>query len=97
MFNLSFSLESLIIITMIVIVLFLFGFIFTYKLIPKVIQKLKKSEIYGIDVHKISKPKIPEMGGIGVFSSAIIVLIIALIASYFFFQEERLYFLIASY
>ena len=83
-----YSLESLIIISVIIIALFLFGFFISYKFMPKIIQKLDERGIYGFDVHKHSRPKVPEMGGVGFFGFALIVLILALVASFFFFQEE---------
>ncbi|MFX0133375.1 MAG: hypothetical protein ACFFDN_07015 [Candidatus Hodarchaeota archaeon] len=83
-----FNLESLIVLSVIIIALFFFGFSITYKLMPKVIQNLDARGIYGFDVHKQTRPKVPEMGGVGFFAFALIVLILALIASFFFFQEE---------
>ncbi|MHA1379872.1 MAG: hypothetical protein ACTSRG_16000 [Candidatus Helarchaeota archaeon] len=84
----DFSLGSLIAYSLIIIALFIFGLIVTYKMMPKLILKLNENDIYGFDVHKLARPKVAEMGGIGFFSSAFIVLLTTLIISYFFFQEE---------
>ncbi len=37
---------------------------FTYLATPNVGRKLKKMRIVGVDVHKLSRPRIPEMGGV---------------------------------
>jgi len=43
----------------------LLSFILTFLSIPIVIKKMRKADFCGIDVNKLEKPKIPEMGGIG--------------------------------
>ena len=43
---------------------FLVSFFLTYYIIPKIIKKMVMADICGIDVNKINKPKIPEMGGL---------------------------------
>ncbi|MFX1449343.1 MAG: hypothetical protein ACFFCM_00790 [Promethearchaeota archaeon] len=55
---------------------------------PKIIQNLDARGIYGFDVHKNTRPKVPEMGGVGFFGFSLIILLLSLIFSYFFFQEE---------
>jgi UDP-N-acetylglucosamine--dolichyl-phosphate N-acetylglucosaminephosphotransferase len=40
------------------------SFILVYLATPRVILKLKKTRVVGIDVHKPNKPEIPSMGGI---------------------------------
>ena len=42
-------------------------FIATFSSMPLIINKMKRANLYGIDVNKLDKPKIPEMGGIGGF------------------------------
>jgi len=54
------------------------SFVITIAVMPLVIKKLKDAEITGIDVNKIEKPKIVEMGGLGaVFGVSVAFLIIA--------------------
>ena len=33
---------------------------------PYVIKAMKKRNIVGVDVHKVEKPKVAEMGGVGI-------------------------------
>ncbi|WXG42734.1 MAG: hypothetical protein WED04_01310 [Promethearchaeati archaeon SRVP18_Atabeyarchaeia-1] len=47
-------------------------FAVTITTMPLLIRKLKRSGITGIDYHKLSKPKIPEMGGIGIVMALLI-------------------------
>jgi UDP-N-acetylglucosamine--dolichyl-phosphate N-acetylglucosaminephosphotransferase len=47
---------------------------FTYLVTPNLGKKLKKMKIVGIDVHKASRPSIPEMGGLVVFASILTLL-----------------------
>ena len=49
--------------------------VLTYLATPNVGRKLKKMKIVGIDVHKLSRPKIPEMGGV-----VILIPVLALLA-----------------
>ncbi len=42
------------------------SFFVTLLIMPPLISKLKKSGITGIDVHKLDKPEVAEMGGIGI-------------------------------
>jgi len=51
----------------------------TLILMPYLIKKLKRSGMVGIDYHKIARPKIPEMGGIGIVASLAIGGILAII------------------
>jgi UDP-N-acetylglucosamine--dolichyl-phosphate N-acetylglucosaminephosphotransferase len=44
----------------------------TMIIMPILIRKLKKADITGIDYHKLAKPKIPEMGGIGIVTTMLI-------------------------
>ena len=47
---------------------------FTYFVTPVVGRKLKKLRIVGTDVHKASRPSIPEMGGIVILASFVVLL-----------------------
>lgn len=44
----------------------LVSFIATYNLMPRLINKLKNANVVGQDIHKVSKPLVAEMGGIGI-------------------------------
>jgi len=59
----------------ILILLFAFlalSFTLTYFLTPFIANKMRKMNKLGVDVHKINKPLIPEMGGLAVLASIII-------------------------
>ena len=47
-------------------------FVITLFSMPKLIQRLKKANIVGKDIHKTSKPLVAEMGGIGILFGFII-------------------------
>ena len=49
-----------------VIIVFVIGLIITYALMPIIIKFMKKRGHVGIDIHKNSKPEIPESGGLGI-------------------------------
>ncbi len=54
----------------------LIAFLITFLTMPSLIRRLKKAEIVGKDIHKIAKPEVAEMGGIGIllgFAIAIMV------------------------
>jgi len=44
----------------------LMAFLSTYLVMPRLIRKLKEANVVGNDIHKISKPIVAEMGGIGI-------------------------------
>lgn len=44
----------------------LIAFLITFLVMPSLIRRLKKADIVGKDIHKISKPEVAEMGGIGI-------------------------------
>jgi UDP-N-acetylglucosamine--dolichyl-phosphate N-acetylglucosaminephosphotransferase len=44
----------------------LVAFIVTFLIMPYVIRSMKRRGIIGVDVHKINKPEIAEMGGLGI-------------------------------
>ncbi|MGC9059633.1 MAG: hypothetical protein ACP5JR_00125 [Thermoplasmata archaeon] len=54
----------------------LISFLITLVLMPFIIRKLKTAGFTGIDVYKLEKPKIAEMGGIGIFAGVIVSLCI---------------------
>jgi UDP-N-acetylglucosamine--dolichyl-phosphate N-acetylglucosaminephosphotransferase len=60
----------------IIFALVLISFLMTYLVTPVLIRKLMGSGIYGIDVHKKSKPKVAEDGGIVIAFSVIFSLLI---------------------
>jgi UDP-N-acetylglucosamine--dolichyl-phosphate N-acetylglucosaminephosphotransferase len=47
-------------------------FIVTFSVMPYVIKAMKKRNIVGVDVHKVDKPKVAEMGGVGILIGVII-------------------------
>ena len=51
---------------------FTISFIITFILVPFLIRKFKEKGIVGIDVHKLEKPEIPEMGGLSILISIIV-------------------------
>ncbi|MDO5851786.1 MAG: multidrug transporter [Methanobacteriaceae archaeon] len=54
----------------------LIAFGMTYILMPNLIKRLKEADVVGKDIHKLSKPVVAEMGGIGIlfgFTIAIMV------------------------
>jgi UDP-N-acetylglucosamine--dolichyl-phosphate N-acetylglucosaminephosphotransferase len=54
----------------------LIAFIITFAIMPRLIKKLKNADIVGRDIHKISKPEVAEMGGIGIlFGFAIAIML----------------------
>ncbi len=44
----------------------LIAFLITFLVMPPLIKRLKKAEIVGKDIHKLAKPEVAEMGGIGI-------------------------------
>ena len=44
----------------------LISFLITFFCMPTLIKRLKKAEIVGKDIHKLTKPEVAEMGGIGI-------------------------------
>jgi UDP-N-acetylglucosamine--dolichyl-phosphate N-acetylglucosaminephosphotransferase len=55
----------------------LVAFTTTYLAMPKLIKKLKEAHIVGEDIHKVSKPQVAEMGGIGILFGFTIGLFVA--------------------
>lgn len=45
---------------------FLVTFVITFVVMPYVIRTMKRRNIVGIDVHKLDKPEVAEMGGVGI-------------------------------
>jgi len=48
------------------IIVFVIGFLFTYFTIPYIIKHMTRKGHVGIDIHKNSKPKVAESGGLGI-------------------------------
>jgi UDP-N-acetylglucosamine--dolichyl-phosphate N-acetylglucosaminephosphotransferase len=66
--------------------IFIIVLTFTLILMPSLIRKLRRMGITGIDYHKIAKPEIPEMGGIGILAGIMLGGILAVVL----FSEERI-------
>jgi UDP-N-acetylglucosamine--dolichyl-phosphate N-acetylglucosaminephosphotransferase len=47
-------------------------FVVTFVVMPYVIRKMKSWKIVGIDVHKLDKPEVAEMGGVGILVGLIV-------------------------
>ncbi len=45
---------------------FLVAFIVTFLIMPFVIKSMKRRKIVGVDFHKLDKPEVAEMGGVGI-------------------------------
>ena len=54
----------------------LIAFLITFAVMPTLIRRLKKAKIVGKDIHKISKPEVAEMGGIGILFGFAIALMV---------------------
>jgi UDP-N-acetylglucosamine--dolichyl-phosphate N-acetylglucosaminephosphotransferase len=61
---------------LIVVLSFLVSFGITYATLPFLIRYLTKKGITGTDIHKLSKPEIPEMGGLAILIGIITSLVI---------------------
>ena len=68
---------------------FALGFLLTYLLTPTIAKAMLHLNKVGIDVHKLKKPRIPEMGGI----SIIIAMIVSTAALIFLFPHFKIEFL----
>lgn len=66
--------------------------VITYLATPNLGRKLRKMKIVGIDVHKVRRPRIPEMGGIMIF----LTLIFLIGSAYFFTLDPTVLFVMAS-
>ncbi|MDD3454507.1 MAG: multidrug transporter, partial [Methanobacteriales archaeon] len=60
------------------IICFTVAFSSTYLVMPRLINKLRNANVVGKDIHKISKPIVAEMGGIGILFGFIIGMFIAI-------------------
>lgn len=62
------------------VIIFIIGFVITFLILPQIIKLMKKKGYIGIDIHKNSKPAIPESGGlslvIGIFIASIFLIIL---------------------
>ncbi len=74
------------------IIIFAFSFIATFFLTWFLSKFFLKKGIYGHDVHKADKPKVAEMGGVGI----VIVMLIVTICSIFIFPDYWQFFTVAS-
>lgn len=61
------------------------SFTATFLIIPKIIPMLLKAEIFGNDINKPEKPKVPEMGGLSIMSGTLAGILLAT-AIYTFFN-----------
>jgi len=73
---------------------FLAGLAVTFISIPFLIKKMRKAGITGIDVHKPSKPVIPEMGGISILIGISVVTVISFILFPSYSSEFSAFFLV---
>nr|MDO8081627.1 hypothetical protein [Candidatus Freyarchaeota archaeon] len=55
-----------------IVVGFLSSLLICNFLVPRVMRKMKELKITGIDVHKLHKPEIPDMGGVAILISVIL-------------------------
>jgi len=67
--------------------LLIVSFMLTYLIMPPLIKYLNKKGIQGVDVHKLEKPKVAEMGGLGLVIGVTITTLLAMILfpSYFMY------------
>lgn len=65
------------------------GFLVTYLLIPLISSYMRSRGIVGIDVHKLSKPEIPEMGGLSILAG---ITAAAIMGSYLFPEFSTTFF-----
>ncbi|MFX1490657.1 MAG: hypothetical protein ACFFBU_00150 [Promethearchaeota archaeon] len=68
----------------------------TFIVMPRVIKTMKKRHRVGIDVHKLDKPEVAEMGGVGILVGVIISCLVLFFGSFFasgFFDFRILVFL----
>ncbi|MFX1550835.1 MAG: hypothetical protein ACFFB9_10770 [Promethearchaeota archaeon] len=72
--------------------IFIVGFLTTYLILPFLIKFMKKKGYIGIDIHKNSKPEIPESGGISIIFGFTISLIFLIIFFPTFFKETLTFF-----
>jgi UDP-N-acetylglucosamine--dolichyl-phosphate N-acetylglucosaminephosphotransferase len=61
----------------------LVAFLVTFLSLPPLMSTLKRAGIQGVDVHKLSRPRVPEMGGIAI----ILGLVVAVVVSPFVFPS----------
>ena len=86
--NLILNYQSLILISSIC---GLVAFLVTFLSMPRLIKKLKDAEIVGTDIHKTSKPRVAEMGGIGILFGFTIGLFLGI----YFYPELQYQFVIS--
>ncbi len=75
----------------------LVAFIVTFIVMPYIIKIMKRRDIVGVDVHKLKKPEVAEMGGLGILFGLIIACLVLFLGSGFidlgFFDIRILIFL----
>jgi len=69
------------------LILPLLSFVFTLVLMPFVIRKMLANGYTGTDVYKISKPKIAELGGIGIFAGVLVTVCVSAVFNGIFKPE----------
>ncbi len=55
----------------------LLSFIVTFAATPSLIRRMKSAGVFGLDVHKLDKPKVSEMGGFAIYAGFATALILA--------------------
>ncbi len=82
----------------VVLLSFFCSFVVTFLSVPFLIKRLERRGIVGVDMNKFGKPKIPEMGGIGVIFGAAFGFIAAIgCFTYLHLVEINLTLLLASF
>ena len=74
-------------------VIFIVGFLFTYFLIPYIIQFMKKKKHVGYDIHKNAKPEVAESGGLSIIFGFSICSILLFIFFPVFFKQTLVFLL----
>ena len=46
----------------------LLSFVVTFVVTPPLIKRMKPAGVFGVDVHKVEKPEISEMGGFAIYA-----------------------------
>ena len=46
----------------------LLSFVVTFVVTPPLIKRMKSAGVFGVDVHKVEKPEISEMGGFAIYA-----------------------------
>lgn len=75
------------------IIIFLVGFFVTYFILPHIMNLMKKKGYVGIDIHKNTRPEIPESGGLSIVIGFTVTTILLMIFFIDFFNEILIFLL----